>query len=64
MPKKKQPPGPVPKEAIKFLEGKGLKPAFSYLEVWKEEHETAFTVAKIMENDILSEAKIVRYQVA
>ncbi len=46
-------PGPVPKEALEFFQKKGLKPGFSYLDVWKEEHSVAFTVAKIMELDIL-----------
>lgn len=53
MPKKKPKPGPVPKEAIDFFKAKGIKPGFSYLDVWREEHDTAFTVAKIMEKDIL-----------
>jgi len=57
MPKRKPPRGPVPKEAINFLESKGLKPAFSYLDVWKQEHNTAFTVAKIMEKHILADVQ-------
>ncbi len=50
-------PGPVPKEALEFFKAKGLKPRFSYLEVWKEEHQLAFTVAKVMELQILAAVK-------
>lgn len=46
-------PGPIPEEAISYLRDKGLRPAFSYRDVWREEHATAFTVAKVMEVDIL-----------
>lgn len=46
-------PGPVPKEALEWFKKKGLRPAFSHLEVWKEEHARAFTIAKVMERDIL-----------
>ncbi len=49
----RQPPGPIPKEAINFLESKNLKPAFSFTDVWREEHKHSFTVAKVMEKDIL-----------
>lgn len=58
MPKRKPRRGPVPKEAIKFLEAKGLKPGFSYRDVWGDEHNDMFTVAKIMENDILSDVQL------
>lgn len=50
-------PGPIPKEVIKFLSGKSLKPGFSYLDVWKEEHAYAFTVAKVLEIDLLNTVK-------
>jgi len=48
-----QSPGPVPKEALSFFRDKKLYPAFDYLDVWKEEHGYAFTVAKLMEVDVL-----------
>lgn len=51
-------PGPIPKEAIEYLRRKGLKPAFSFREVWKEEHRHAFTVAKVMELDILEDVQL------
>lgn len=50
-------PGPIPKEALAFFVAKGLVPKFSYLEVWKQEHTLAFTVAKVMEIDILGDVK-------
>jgi hypothetical protein len=45
----------VPKEALTYLKNKNLKPAFSYKDVWHEEHATAFTVAKAMQLDVLSD---------
>lgn len=47
-------PPPVPREAILYFQSKGLTPAFSYRDVWREEHNVAFTVAKVMEADILA----------
>jgi len=41
------------KEALDYLANKGLKPAFSYEDVWLKEHNTAFTVAKVLELDLL-----------
>lgn len=46
-------PGPPPKEVLEYFRRKGYKLGFSYLDVWREEHATAFTVAKAMELDIL-----------
>lgn len=54
MPPKNTPPGLVPKEALDYFKAKGLKPSFNYGEVWREEHSAAFTVAKIMELDVLA----------
>ena len=45
--------GLVNKEAVSYLANKGLKPAFSYEDVWLAEHNTAFTVAKCLELDLL-----------
>jgi hypothetical protein len=45
----------VPKEALAYLKNKKLQPAFSYKDVWHEEHATAFTVAKAMQLDVLSD---------
>jgi SPP1 gp7 family putative phage head morphogenesis protein len=45
----------IPKEALAYLKNKSLKPAFSYKDVWHEEHAAAFTVAKAMQLDVLSD---------
>lgn len=47
-------PGPVPKEALEFFRKKGLTPSFSWTDVWSEEHQVSFTVAKILELDVLA----------
>ena len=54
MPPKVLPAGPVPREALAFFMAKGLKIGFNYDDVWREEHAVAFTVAKIMEEDVLA----------
>lgn len=50
-------PGPPPKEAAEFFEEKGLKVGFDYRDVWKEEHNYAFTIAKVVERDVLNDVK-------
>lgn len=45
--------GPIPKEALLYFKKKKLKPGFKYTDVWQEEHRLAFTVAKLMELDVL-----------
>ena len=47
----------VPKQALDYIKNKKLHPAFSYKDVWNEEHATAFTVAKAMQLDVLSDIK-------
>ena len=49
--------GPPPREAISFLQRKGLRPGFSYKDVWREEHAHAFTVAKAMKLDLLADIR-------
>lgn len=49
-------PGPPP-EASRFLRNKGLRPAFGWEDVEPEEHAVAFTVAKVMELDLLEAMK-------
>ncbi|EGJ20108.1 F protein [Cereibacter sphaeroides WS8N] len=44
-------PGPPP-EASRYLRNKGLRPAFSFMDVEPEEHAVAFCVAKVMELDL------------
>ncbi len=47
----------IPKEALDYIKNKNLKVGFSYKDVWNEEHATAFTVAKAMQIDVLSDMK-------
>lgn len=47
----------VPKAALDYIKQKRLAPAFSYKDVWNEEHASAFTVAKAMQVDVLSDIK-------
>ncbi|MGL5164254.1 MAG: phage minor head protein, partial [Plesiomonas shigelloides] len=46
-----------PKEALAWFKKKGLKPAFDYRDVWKEEHANAFTVAKMLNADLLVDVR-------
>lgn len=50
-------PGPPPAEALEFFRAKNLKPGFDHRDTWKEEHRAAFTVAKAMRIDILTDIK-------
>jgi SPP1 gp7 family putative phage head morphogenesis protein len=43
-----------PAQAIAYFQGKGLKPSFSYADMLKDSHDRAFTVAKMMDVDILA----------
>jgi hypothetical protein len=45
--------GPPP-EVTAYFERKGLRPAFSHLDVWSAEHAHAFTVAKATELSLLA----------
>jgi uncharacterized protein with gpF-like domain len=47
----------IPKEALAYLKDKSLKPAFSYKDVWHEEHATAFTVAKAVQLDVMTDLR-------
>ena len=47
----------VPKQALDYIKNKKLHPAFSYKDVWNEEHAAAFTVAKAMQIVVLSDIK-------
>lgn len=46
-----------PAEALKFFRGKGLKTSFAWQDVWQQEHEAAFTVAKMMDVDLLRDVR-------
>jgi len=45
----------IPKVALDYIKNKKLKFGFSYKDVWHEEHAVAFTVAKAMKYDVLSD---------
>lgn len=47
-------PGPVPKDALEYLKRKGLRLSWDHREVYREEHDRAFTVAKVTERDLLA----------
>lgn len=44
----------VPEEVTGYFDRKGSAPAFSWLDVWAEEHAYKFTVAKAVELDVLN----------
>lgn len=48
---------PVPDEVSRYFADKGLKPAFSWMDVWGEEHAYAFTVAKAVDLELLTAFK-------
>lgn len=50
-------PAEPPEEILAWFRSKKLEPSFDYRDVWKEQHVTAFTVAKAMDLDILSDIK-------
>lgn len=45
--------GPIPVEVLRYWEAKGLKVGFDHRDVWEEEHDLAFTAAKVMREDVL-----------
>ncbi|MEI6897880.1 MAG: phage minor head protein [Psychromonas sp.] len=49
--------GKVPKEALNYLQQKKLTPGFSFQDVWRDEHNSSFTVAKMMQLDLLADTK-------
>jgi len=46
-----------PAEAIAFFQQKGYRIGFDHHDVWQQEHQAAFTVAKAMQMSLLSEFK-------
>lgn len=46
-----------PPEVLAFFKNKKLKPSFNWADVWKQEHQVSFTVAKAMELDILQDVR-------
>jgi len=50
-------PGPPPTEALAWFRAKGFALGWDWRDVWREEHALAFTVAKIMELDLLADVR-------
>ena len=46
-----------PAEAVEFFRQKGFKIGFDHRDVWQQEHQAAFTVAKAMQLDLLVEIR-------
>lgn len=46
-----------PAEAISYFEQKGYAIGFNHHDVWQQEHQAAFTVAKVMQQDILADIR-------
>lgn len=44
-----------PKEIVKYFESKGLKPSWDWHEVYEDAHAKAFTVAKMVQADLLND---------
>jgi uncharacterized protein with gpF-like domain len=49
-----KPAGEPPDDIRRYLESKGLRPSWSWRDVWQEEHAVAFAVAKAMTDDVLA----------
>jgi uncharacterized protein with gpF-like domain len=47
-------PGPPPTEVLAYWRAKKLRIGFDHRDVWREEHDYAFTAAKIMREDVLA----------
>lgn len=47
----------APKEALAWFSAKSLKVGFDHRDVWQQEHSRAFTVAKAMQVDVLSDIR-------
>jgi len=46
-----------PEKAVAFFKGKGLQASFAWQDMLHEEHDHAFTVAKMMDLDLLADVK-------
>ncbi len=49
--------GLPPAEAVDFFRQKGFKIGFDHRDVWQQEHQAAFTVAKAMQMDLLQDIR-------
>lgn len=46
-----------PEDALRFFRGKGLRVGFAWQDVWTNEHDLAFTVAKMADVDLLADVR-------
>ena len=46
-----------PRKALEFFQGKGYATAFAWQDVWQYQHDEAFTVAKMMQVDLLKDVR-------
>ncbi len=46
-----------PREAMEFFRAKGFATGFAWQDVWQQEHDAAFTVAKMMDVDLLRDVR-------
>ncbi len=44
---------PIPREVLAYWEAKGLQVGFDHRDVWDQEHDRAFTAARVMREDVL-----------
>jgi uncharacterized protein with gpF-like domain len=44
-------------EAVAFFRQKGFRVGFDYRDVWQQEHQAGFTVAKAMQIDLLEDIR-------
>lgn len=47
----------APEKAVEFFRGKGLAASFAWQDMLHEEHDRAFTIAKLLDLDLLSDMK-------
>lgn len=47
----------APEEAVAFFRDKGLLGSFAWQDLWRQEHEVAFTVAKMTDLDLLADVR-------
>lgn len=47
-----------PEEALKFFRDKGLQTSFAWQDMWQQEHDVQFTVAKMTDTDLLRDVKV------
>jgi SPP1 gp7 family putative phage head morphogenesis protein len=50
-------PDVKPEAALRYFKRKGLNASFSWQDMWHEEHDAAFTIAKMMDLDLLRDMK-------